>query len=61
MSLAEELLADLEEEDDDDHEAMEEGDIKEEDAIDEISETPIVNMSLYDKITDVAKLTNSKE
>lgn len=59
MSLAEELLADLEEEDDLKEEAMEEDDIKEE--IDEIGETPMVNMNLYDKISDVAKLITTPE
>lgn len=59
MSLADELLADL---DEDDLEDLEDGVKKEEEddeAIDEITEAPMQDMSLYDRITDVAKLTES--
>uniref|UniRef100_A0A915DDH8 U4/U6 small nuclear ribonucleoprotein Prp31 n=1 Tax=Ditylenchus dipsaci TaxID=166011 RepID=A0A915DDH8_9BILA len=63
MSLAEELLADLEDDGDEDMEGVEEDDIKQEDdeGIDEVTEAPLPNMSGYDRITDVAKLTQSKE
>lgn len=64
MSLAEELLADLEEEDDEDEE-MEEDEVKKEeenyddDKIHE--EKPLPNLTKYDYITDVAKLTTSAQ
>ncbi|KAI1728894.1 snoRNA binding domain, fibrillarin domain-containing protein [Ditylenchus destructor] len=63
MSLAEELLADLEEDAEEEMEGNDMGDgVKEEDedAIDEVTETPLPDMGMYDRITDVAKLTQSQ-
>lgn len=64
MSLAEELLADLEEEDDED-EDLEEDEVKkeeEENFVDEKhEEKPLPNLTKYDYITDVAKLTSSAQ
>jgi hypothetical protein len=61
MSLAEELLADLEEEDEEmDDELIK----KEEEAefVDEvIEEKPLPNMTKYERVTDVAKLTSTAE
>uniref|UniRef100_A0A914HN95 Uncharacterized protein n=1 Tax=Globodera rostochiensis TaxID=31243 RepID=A0A914HN95_GLORO len=61
MSLAEELLADLEGDAD---EEMEDLDVKkeeqDEDFIDEVTEEkPLPNLLKYDRVTDVAKLTSS--
>lgn len=58
MSLADELLADL----DDGNEEMEgiENDEQNEDGIDEVTEDPFMNLGAYDRITEVAKLTQSK-
>jgi hypothetical protein len=63
MSLAEELLADLEEEGDEEMDDLD-GVKKEEedDIIDEVTEDkPLPNLSKYDQVTDVAKLTTSAQ
>jgi U4/U6 small nuclear ribonucleoprotein PRP31 len=62
MSLADELLADLEEGDEEDmgmEGIQENGD--DEDQIEEVSEVPITSSSAYDRVTDVAKLTQSEK
>lgn len=58
MSLADELLADL---DDGDEvmEGIEEGE-QNEDGIDEVTEEPLLNIGGYDRISEIAKLTQSK-
>lgn len=64
MSLAEELLADLEEEGDEDMEGVEmkKEEEEDEDFIDEVTEEkPLPSMAKYDRVTDVAKLTHSAQ
>lgn len=58
MSLADELLADL----DDGDEEMEgiEEEEQNEDGIDEVTEEPLINIGAYDRISEVTKLTQSK-
>nr|CAD2167041.1 unnamed protein product [Meloidogyne enterolobii] len=60
MSLAQELLADLEEEGDDELEDLGVKKEEEDDFIDEITEEkPLIDTTKYERVTDVAKLTNS--
>lgn len=62
MSLADELLADLEEGDEEDMEGVEDGVKKEElDDIEEVTEAPMPMAGAYDRVTDVAKLTQSEK
>lgn len=62
MSLAQELLADLEEEGDDELEDLGVKKEEEDDFIDEITEEkPIIDVTKYERVTDVAKLTNSAQ
>jgi protein-tyrosine phosphatase len=60
LSLAEELLADLDEAED---EMDEDFEVKkeEEDTIEEVTDAPIPNLGAYEHVTDVAKLTQSEK
>lgn len=62
MSLADELLADLDEGDEDEMDGIEDGVKKEEeDDIEEVTEAPMPSAVAYERVTDVAKLTQSEK